>query len=210
MNNILGGAHADLLDVSRKRASGKLTPEFVEESLQEVMGSIDKALEMLKTLSRPFRSDQELEEVDVNSCLFLALERPTIPRGIQVTEDYADGIPTVMATREYLIEVFSNLIANAIEAMGDSGKLSLHSQLANDWIEVSVTDTGSGIPEELQEKVFELGSSFKKTGEGLGFGLWWSRTFLERLGGSLHVESKVGAGSKFVVRIPAGAKRESE
>jgi PAS domain S-box-containing protein len=208
MNNTLGAARANLLNIERKRARGELASEFVEESLQQVMGSIDKALEMLKTLSRPFRSDKELEKVNVNSCLSSALKPLTIPEGIQVIEDYTKDLPTVMATREYLIEVFGNLMTNAIEAMGDSGRLGLCSTLANNWVEVSVMDTGPGIPEELQENIFELGYSFKKTGDGLGFGLWWSRTFLERLGGSLHVESQVGAGSKFVVRLPTGAERE--
>ncbi|RMF28340.1 MAG: ATP-binding protein [Chloroflexi bacterium] len=109
-------------------------------------------------------------------------------------------MPVVLATPQ-LSEVFLNLISNALDAMGEQGTLRIRTEQTDEnWVSVYVSDTGPGIPEEQQEEIFRMGFTTKKG--GLGFGLWWSQTYMQRLGGTILVESEVGRGSTFIVRIP--------
>ena len=67
-------------------------------------------------------------------------------------------------------------------------------------VEVTVKDTGPGIPSELEEKVFRMGTTTKSG--GMGYGLWWSRMYLRRLGGDMRLETQMGQGCAFKVILP--------
>ena len=110
-------------------------------------------------------------------------------------------MPPVTATRQ-LDEVFRNLMTNALDAMADEGgSLQVRSRCAgNRSVIVTVKDTGPGIPPQVRDKVFHIGTTTKRG--GMGYGLWWSRTFLRRLGGDMVVESKQGKGCTFTVTLP--------
>jgi signal transduction histidine kinase len=100
------------------------------------------------------------------------------------------------------VEVFRNLMKNALDAMSqDGGVLGVSSRRLNErLVEVVVTDTGPGIPPEIRERIFHLGTTTKPGGSG--FGLWWSRTFLRRLGGDIALENQGGKGCVFRVTLP--------
>jgi signal transduction histidine kinase len=105
--------------------------------------------------------------------------------------------------------VVQNLIQNALDAMPNGGTLSVSTSLViphglpTGYIELAVSDTGTGISEEILPKIFDLNFSTKHSkGKWLGLGLWWIRNFVLRAKGDINVFSSVGNGSEFLVRFP--------
>ena len=88
--------------------------------------------------------------------------------------------------------------------MGDSGRLMIVSRRVKDSVEVSVEDTGGGIPENVKGRLFALGTTTEEG--GLGYGLWWTKTSLGWVEGSIRVESELGKGSTFTVSLPIPGK----
>ena len=102
------------------------------------------------------------------------------------------------------IFVFTNLLENAAHAMQGNGIIKVKGISVAKWIEISVSDSGPGIPPELHERIFELNYSGRaNTRPGkLGFGLWWVKTLVTRFGGSINVESDGQHGTTFHLRLP--------
>ncbi|UCH28784.1 MAG: sensor histidine kinase, partial [Myxococcales bacterium] len=114
-----------------------------------------------------------------------------LPKGIYVQVQGLDALPTVVAGRRSLTMVFSNLLENAAEAMKGEGVVTIRGAAGNDRVEVTVSDDGPGIAPELHDRIFEFSYSGRTSGRPgkLGFGLWWVKTLMVRLGGSVAVES---------------------
>lgn len=106
--------------------------------------------------------------------------------------------------------VFVNLFQNAAEAMKGEGVVTVRGEVHSGRVEISVTDTGPGIPPEYHEKIFEHAFSGRSDNRGgkLGFGLWWVKTWMARLGGTVQVTGEGGQGATFLLRLPyvAGKK----
>jgi signal transduction histidine kinase len=98
--------------------------------------------------------------------------------------------------------VFLNLVKNSIEAMEEGGNLTVKSQVNLDLVEITVTDDGTGIPEEDQEKIFSPFFTTKKQGTGLGLSIS-KRIINEHEGSSFALESEVGKGTVFKITMPA-------
>lgn len=95
-----------------------------------------------------------------------------------------------------------NIILNAAQAMPKGGRLGVSAREANGFVEVDISDTGAGIPEENLGKIFDPFFTTKKVGEGTGLGLSICLGIVERHRGEIKVKSKVGEGSTFTVRLP--------
>ncbi len=122
--------------------------------------------------------------------------------GIRVVKEYDRGLPPVPAYAAELNQVWTNLIDNALDAMGGSGTLTLRTGVEGDSAVVEVADTGPGIPEEVRRRVFEPFFTTKPVGQGTGLGLdvaW--RIVTNRHGGVLKVRSRPGE-TRFIVRLP--------
>jgi signal transduction histidine kinase len=104
--------------------------------------------------------------------------------------------------------VLRNLLTNALKFTG-SGSVRLTAARVGDDVEFTVADTGSGIPDELHERIFEefyqVPGSTAVSGKGTGLGLPYARRLVNVLGGALLVSSEVGSGSTFTVRLPLGS-----
>ncbi|RMF37773.1 MAG: GAF domain-containing protein [Chloroflexi bacterium] len=200
INNSVGAIRAMLQQIELKMTQGALTHAYLQDKLRAIQESAEQTLEIARRIRRPFQP-MTREPIQVNQAIARAWEDvSSVPPGITVIEEYAEDLPAVLATPQ-LSEVFLNLITNALEAMGEQGTLRIRTEQTDDrWVSVYVSDTGPGIPKDRQEEIFRMGTTTKKG--GLGYGLWWSRTFMQRLGGDISVESEVGKGSTFIVRIP--------
>jgi two-component system NtrC family sensor kinase len=106
----------------------------------------------------------------------------------------------VHAAPDQLGQVFLNLIMNAAEAMEDGGTLHIKAELGQSLIEIRFRDTGAGIPSDILAHIFEPFYTTKDEGTGLGLAI--SYTIIERQGGTMQVESEVGRGTQFTVRLP--------
>ena len=145
-----------------------------------------------------------MEKVEIESCIREALYAVQIPQTIQIETNGLESLPTVTASRQSLTFVFRNLIENALAAMNGNGRILIEGNYLSESVEVCVTDSGPGIPTEFHSQIFEL--NFSRTGSQpgkLGFGLWWVKTLMTRLGGSVLVESDGHHGTTFRLRLPS-------
>jgi signal transduction histidine kinase len=122
-------------------------------------------------------------------------------------------LATVRANRTLLVQVFANLIGNALKFTrpGESPEIEIFIEEKDGYCEIHVRDSGLGIPEEYQQKiftVFERGSAPPSTG-GTGIGLAIVKKAIERLGGNIRVISKQGQGSDFVVSLPCQVEQDT-
>lgn len=117
-----------------------------------------------------------------------------------VRTNYDDELPVIELDTDLFKQALLNLILNAMHAMPDGGDLILTTRREDRWAVLEVTDTGTGIPEDLQARVFDAFFSTRAGGSGLG--LPTTRRIIEAHGGSITLESTPGKGSKFTIRLP--------
>ena len=180
----------------------------VDADLQRIERNTRFTLQMADALFKPFEA-LPTEECDVNALLEESISVANVPEDVALITKYADGLPRVFASR-LLADVFVELMTNAVKAMPDGGELEIGSRPGRGgWVEVWFSDTGHGIPPESQDKIFDL--FFTTSEDSLGFGLWWVKTFLLQHGATIDVESEVGRGTTFTVRLPVeGPQAEVE
>ena len=125
---------------------------------------------------------------------------------IQVLRMYDKQMPRIVTDKNQLVQVFVNLVKNALDAMPDGGKLTVATRRAGDLAVVSVKDTGCGMTAEQVEKVFMPFFTTKEPGKGTGLGLSVSYSIIKTFGGTCRVESSPGEGSTLTVELPYDAK----
>ncbi len=108
---------------------------------------------------------------------------------------------TIVADRDKLAQVLSNLVRNAIEAMENPGRISMEvHKLENDWLQLTVSDTGPGIPQEVQAKIFNLYFTTKASGTGIGLSI--VQRIVDQHNGVIRLKSSPGQGTAFLIQIP--------
>jgi signal transduction histidine kinase len=154
---------------------------------------------------RPIR----MESVEIALCIREAIGAVQVPDSVQIETIGVDTLPKVIAGKQSLTFVFHNLIENAITAMNGDGRILIQGMPLPGSVEIAITDSGGGIPAELHNQIFELNFSRTASQPGkLGFGLWWVKTLMTRLGGSVIVESDGVHGTTFRLRLPTIAAGE--
>jgi len=121
---------------------------------------------------------------------------------VDVLRRYDDSIPPILTDRNQLVQVFVNLVKNAMDAMPDGGTLTVTTARKGGRAAVSVRDTGCGMTPEQLAKVFVPFFTTKEPGKGTGLGLSVSYTIIQNLGGAFLVDSAPGKGSVFTVELP--------
>jgi signal transduction histidine kinase len=135
------------------------------------------------------------------------VEAQAAEQDIKIAVVEQEEVPEIMGDPEFLRSVFNNLFINAVQAMGqEGGNLSVRLSPDDDleFVRIEVTDTGSGIPQENLEKIFEPYFSTKETGTGLGLAI--VQKVVELHDGTITAESVEGEGTKFTVRLPKAKK----
>jgi two-component system NtrC family sensor kinase len=136
-------------------------------------------------------------------------------KGVIFCFDPGREIPKRTVDRNQLESVLLNIILNALDATGRGGHINISTRLAysagdkeSSAVEIAIADTGCGIKAEHMDKLFDPFFTTKEVGRGTGLGLSVSQGIVERHGGSIRVQSKVGEGSIFVISLPL--RQESE
>ncbi|MBN23051.1 MAG: hypothetical protein CL678_17330, partial [Bdellovibrionaceae bacterium] len=177
--------------------------------LKEIVSNSDKMASIIQHL-RVFtrKSVEKHEKTDVHEAIDEALkmmERQFFSRGIKVKKNYGK-IATVYANPLQLEQVFINLSANARDAMEsslqESGCIEISTQMSGDFVEVRFKDNGCGMNERTQSKLFNPFFTTKDVGKGMGLGMSISYGILNKINGSIVVESAVGKGTEFIIKIP--------
>jgi signal transduction histidine kinase len=139
--------------------------------------------------------------VDVNGVVRETLARIAAPANVKTTCQLDAVLPTILADPDQLLQVFSNLILNAIQAMPDGGELTVKTVATNpERVSIAIADTGSGIPHENLSKLFE--PLFTTKSKGIGLGLAISKKLMEEHKGTIEVQSEEGQGTTFTVHLP--------
>jgi signal transduction histidine kinase len=201
---------------------GQADPAYQRELVEQIDSETDRARQIVRALldfapERAFRR----ESVPLQPLLqdTLRLFAGQVPDGVRVVLEVAGDI-TVDADRPRLQQVFLNLFRNAVEAMPAGGELTVRAAAAEAaqagrrrpggraLVEVEVRDTGSGIAAEALPRIFDPFFSTKDVGKGTGLGLFVAHQIVSEHGGSIAAQSVPGQGTRFTVRLPAGAPAE--
>ncbi len=121
---------------------------------------------------------------------------------VEVIRKYDTSIPPILTDRNQLVQVFVNLVKNAMDAMPGGGTLTVSTVRKGDRAAISVRDTGCGMSPDQMEKVFLPFFTTKDPGKGTGLGLSVSYTIIQNFGGAFYVDSVPGKGSVFTVELP--------
>jgi two-component system NtrC family sensor kinase len=194
----------DLLEEEQFQES-KNVEEF-KTSIRKIEEHVERARKVVHNmLGYARRMEPRQEDVDINDTVtqtISILDNYARINNIEIRLDLSPDLPIIASDQAQLQQVFLNLISNAIDAIGREGLIVVKSLRSGDEIHVSVADNGPGIPEELQRKVFDPFFTTKASGKGTGLGLWVSYSIVEKMGGTITVNSKAGGGSLFTVKIP--------
>jgi signal transduction histidine kinase len=174
-----------------------------------LMNEIEDSTTRVSTLVGAAKQYSQLDRapfgtVDVHEMLdsTLLMLGGKFPAGIRVVKEYAADLPHISAYAGELNQVWTNLIDNAVSAMGTSGTLTVRTGLDRDRVFVEFGDTGPGVPPEIKERIFEPFFTTKPVGEGTGLGLDISwRIVVNKHHGDLTVSSEPG-DTRFRVRLP--------
>jgi signal transduction histidine kinase len=158
----------------------------------------------LRTFSRV--GDAERESCDVHESIEVSLRllKPKWSQRIEIERAYAE-LPPIHAVPGQINQVFMNIIGNACDAIGDRGTIRISTARDGDDVRISIADDGAGIPNEVLSRIFDPFFTTKRQGQGTGLGLSISHGIVEDHGGRIDVESRVGEGTTFTVRLPIGA-----
>lgn len=173
--------------------------------------AVQRISNIVKSLKRFVRLDEaEFQEADINKEIDLTLKLMAheLKNNITVVKDYSD-IPPVMCSVNMLNQVFMNLLVNACHSFDEKANnkiIKISTCVQNENLIVKIADNGCGIPQNLQNKIFNVGFTTKQIGIGTGLGLSISRKIVERHKGTIDFVSKESIGTEFVVSIPMNLK----
>ncbi|HJV35243.1 sensor histidine kinase [Geomonas sp.] len=181
--------------------------------LEKNLRIIEKETKRCKTIIENLLKFARQEQVEFSSVEIAQVVEDAIAivdhqlgiNGVTVVKELEEGLPTVNANANQLQQVLMNLMINAQQAMGgNSGKVTLAaSRTGTAGVELRVTDTGPGIPEEIRQKIFEPFFTTKPAGQGTGLGLSVTYGIIKDHGGDIRVEGGEGLGAIFVITLPA-------
>jgi len=202
LNNKVGTIPVRIQGIQDKSKSALLADPYLAKNLEEIEHSACEALESVRENLVHLRPIHPAP-VDVAAFALAAVDAATLPEGVHVEINGLADLPPVIAGKQSLTLVFTNLLENATEAMGGEGTVTIEGTASGEWVEIAVSDDGPGIPPELHEEIFEFNFSRRKSSRpSMGFGLWWVKTLMARLGGSVTVESDGVHGTTFRLRLP--------
>jgi signal transduction histidine kinase len=171
---------------------------------KEIESSTGRISELVRAIKEYSYMDQApLQEIDLHQGIenTLVMLKYKLKHGITVERNFGPDVPRVCAYGGELNQVWTNLIDNAADAMKNGGKLKIRTSLDENCVVIEITDTGIGIPEEIQNKIFEPFFTTKKMGEGTGLGLDTVWRIVQKHHGNIRVESKPG-NTLFQIRLP--------
>jgi signal transduction histidine kinase len=178
-----------------------LETELLLNEITDSVTRISSLVEAAKQYSHMDRAPFERSDIHAGIKSTLAMLAGKLT-GLEVVKDFDRSLPPVPIYAGELNQVWTNLIDNAVQAMGGNGTLTIRTARDDHMVRVEIGDTGPGIPRELRKRIFEPFFTTKPVGHGTGLGLDISyRIVVVRHGGDLSVESEPG-DTRFIVKLP--------
>lgn len=186
----------------------KTEDPFLQDQLKKVRDHIQRINKIVRDLvdfSRP--SNMQAENVQVNEIINSAvglLQHDARCKDVNFDLNLSSGLPRVSCVPDQFHQVVVNLLLNAVDAMkeAEDPRVTITTEMENGSAKVKISDTGKGIKEEHQSRIFEPFFTTKDVGSGTGLGLSVSHGIINKIGGSIHVESTYGEGASFIIQLP--------
>ena len=187
------------------------SPERLHRGLSTIEQAVRDGVETVGRIRRFARRDvdRRLERVDLRDVVRQAIEivRPRWSqsdlRGMPImVRQQLGAVPPVQARGAELREALINLVLNSVDAMPQGGSITLETRHVGDWVLLSITDTGTGIPPDARRRIFEPFFTTKESGTGLGLSI--VSGIISSYGGTIDVDSEMGRGTTFTIRLPPG------
>jgi len=215
-NNLLQA----ILGYAELMARNPQRQELVKRGLEVIERAASEGTETVRRIQEfaRLRPDEPFISLDLNQVIqdAVAITRPrweeqAAQRGIRLSLNLKlSAVPPVLGRPAALSEVMTNLILNALDAMPQGGSLRIATRAdGHESVVVEVADTGTGMSEEVRRRIFEPFFTTKGEG-GTGLGLSVSYSIIKRHGGDIRVESQIGRGTSFTVRLPVGTTTAPE
>ncbi len=167
----------------------------VHALVDEVATGARRISEIVKAVKEySFMDQAAVQRVDIRAGLdnTLVILRPKLKTGITVTRDYQSDLPEIEAYGSELNQVWTNILDNAIDAMGGQGEVRIRAYVRDTDVVVEICDNGPGMPPDVRERIFEPFYTTKPPGSGTGLGLHISHNVVARHGGRIDIRSKPG------------------
>jgi nitrogen fixation/metabolism regulation signal transduction histidine kinase len=173
--------------------------------LQRVSQTVVEQIDVLTRIASEFSNfarmpERRFERVDMNQLLKETITLFNEVQGIEFRSTLAEMPAVVVADRDELRRVFINIVRNSVQAMEGGGVIDVELNVERQVCTIRIRDTGGGIPEEIQSKVFQPNFSTKTDGMGLGLAI--TQKVIDDLSGTISLESKVGRGTTVEMNIP--------
>ena len=207
LNQPLGASSLNIQFLKMKLEKGVLNPELGKEILDSLEHDNKRAATIVKSLRSIFtEGESNVQEVQLGDLIVKVLDivKPELKsKNIQIQLRVDDGLVIKVNPAE-IEQVMLNLVNNAAQALANAGtlqrRIAIEAIKAGQLVRLTVSDNGNGVPVEFKAHLFELLSTTKQTGMGLG--LWLCKHIVTRYSGSIHHEDAIGGGAKFVVEFP--------
>ncbi|MBU0768102.1 MAG: GHKL domain-containing protein [Proteobacteria bacterium] len=174
--------------------------ELIDES-KEGTERIKKIVQDLKDFAHPGEDKPKFADINQNMDSTVNVVWNELKYKADVTKDYGD-LPQIQCYPQLLNQVFVNLLVNAAQAIDDRGEIRIKTRADNGYVEIRISDTGTGIPKENLPKIFDPFYTTKDVGKGTGLGLNVAYNIIKKHHGKIDVESEVSKGTTFTIRIP--------
>ena len=178
----------------------------IEEANRVIESGSGRTLEIVRRIRKFARMDiEDRQETDIHAELddTLLLIHHQLKERIQVVKRYGE-VPPVICSTGKINQVLLNVLVNASQAIEEQGTITITTSSQDSQLVVEVEDSGSGIPPEIMDKIFETGFTTKRTGVGTGLGLSICRQIMEEHNGGFELQSQQGVGTKVTVSLPLG------
>ena len=185
----------------------EIPPESKRRRILELsLSETERLSEMLRNMLSFSKPEEEArKKINVNELLegiLLMMEKQMKEANVKVVTRLEPEIPEIMASTNQMRQVILNLFKNAKEAMPRGGTLTVRTKKEDTKVLIRIQDTGTGIPEEIRNKVFEAFFTTKQKVKGVGLGLSVCYGIIKDHGGEIRVDSKEGKGTTFTIRLP--------
>jgi two-component system, NtrC family, sensor kinase len=188
--------------------------EYIQEDVGELIGDsregterIKKIVDDLKQFAHP--GEEKMNATDVNSGLESTLNvvNNELKYKATIVKELGE-VPLVMGYPQQLNQVFMNLLVNAAQAIEKSGEIKIVTTSVEGMVDIRISDTGCGIPEENIAKIFDPFFTTKDVGQGTGLGMNIAYNIISKHNGSIRAESTVGEGTTFIIQLPPSTDEE--
>lgn len=194
-------------DLMNPEFGGSITPEEIGKRLDIIHNAVFRCRDITrKLLGFVRKTDISLAQYDVHEIIDDVVDgfvtREMAVSNIEIEREFSGEIPQALTDKNQLEQMLFNLIKNSADAIIGPGKITIKTSMDEDFIHISVTDTGIGMTSEQIEKIFLPFYTTKEVGKGTGLGLSVSYGIVRSLGGKITVESTVNVGSVFTISLP--------